>query len=266
MSIDKSYLEEHFYPRFYDLSEETILEMNRMAPDGPVNNVIRGIRKECFGLFLGESEVEEDYFLFYVNGEGRELKGDMLKLNLHEKDRDKLTGIFARYLVDNYRLELVSVFNTYQNSVQTFAEQLEYYTITNTDLEPFGDQNATMLIPGAKGAVLLRYMKHEDLYSSILGNAVPSQKADGVNYVYLMLNKRNLLVKIGRSNHPSHRERTLQAEEPEVLLLAYWKAGPEAEKALHSRFSSKRQRGEWFELDFRGIRAIREFMDMHYHQ
>jgi hypothetical protein len=29
MAVDKSYLEEHFYPRFYDLSEETILEMTR---------------------------------------------------------------------------------------------------------------------------------------------------------------------------------------------------------------------------------------------
>ena len=49
-----------------------------------------------------------------------------------------------------------------------------------------------------------------------------------------------------------------------MLLLACWKAGPESEKILHSEFKTKRQRGEWFELDFKDIKAIREYMNENY--
>lgn len=40
-----------------------------------------------------------------------------------------------------------------------------------------------------------------------------------LGYVYLMKNSRNGLTKIGHSSNPVFREKTLQAEEPEINLL-----------------------------------------------
>lgn len=69
-----------------------------------------------------------------------------------------------------------------------------------------------------------------------------------VAYVYLMENTRNGYFKIGWSKDPTYREKTLQSEEPEVLLRWKIEGTPEDERFLHKKFSRKRVRGEWFSL------------------
>lgn len=66
--------------------------------------------------------------------------------------------------------------------------------------------------------------------------------------VYLMLNHRNGYIKIGISNNPVYREKTLQAEEPEIILLATATGGRSLERGLHHEFDHRRLRGEWFRL------------------
>lgn len=68
-------------------------------------------------------------------------------------------------------------------------------------------------------------------------------------YVYLMSNQRNGYTKIGFSTNPTVRERTLQSEEPEVMLLAKVEGTLEDEAALHEEYDHLRVRGEWFDLD-----------------
>lgn len=72
--------------------------------------------------------------------------------------------------------------------------------------------------------------------------------ANRVGYVYLMRNHRNGFTKIGFSKNPTHREETLQAEEPEVELLRKWPGSMQLELSIHALFESKRIRGEWFDL------------------
>ena len=73
-------------------------------------------------------------------------------------------------------------------------------------------------------------------------------------HVYLMHDTTNGFYKIGISNNPEHRERTLQSEKPSIEIVCC-KEYPirsiaEAfEAALHKAFASKRIRGEWFSLD-----------------
>lgn len=77
--------------------------------------------------------------------------------------------------------------------------------------------------------------------------------------VYLMLNKRNGYVKIGKSNNPTYREKTLQSEEPEIEIITYRKTSEGTEQALHEMFSNKRLRGEWFNLNVEDIElAVKE--------
>ncbi len=64
---------------------------------------------------------------------------------------------------------------------------------------------------------------------------------------YIMKNKRNNLYKIGVSNNPKYRERTLQSQEPEIELIKVFKNNIEDE--LHKDYAKHRVRGEWFDLN-----------------
>jgi len=64
---------------------------------------------------------------------------------------------------------------------------------------------------------------------------------------YLMKNVRNGFYKIGVSNNPKKRERTLQSQEPEVKMVKVW--SDNIEKELHLKYKEHRVRGEWFNLN-----------------
>ena len=68
------------------------------------------------------------------------------------------------------------------------------------------------------------------------------------SFVYLMEDLRNGLFKIGRSKTPGKRERTLQSEQPSLILRFSIPAAESDETELHRKFASKRSRGEWFSL------------------
>jgi hypothetical protein len=80
-------------------------------------------------------------------------------------------------------------------------------------------------------------------------------------FVYLMLDTTNGFYKIGISNNPEYREKTLQSEKPTIELLAA-KPFPSRiiaeaiESALHKAYGDKRLRGEWFELDGKDVADI----------
>ena len=63
-----------------------------------------------------------------------------------------------------------------------------------------------------------------------------------------MKNVANGYYKIGTSRRPVVRERTLQAQEPDIRLLASVDAEGIRERELHQRYARKRVRGEWFAL------------------
>lgn len=78
-------------------------------------------------------------------------------------------------------------------------------------------------------------------------------------FVYLMFNKRNGYYKIGFSGNPLRREKTLQAEEPDICLVAQAPGGSEAESLLHRRYKAQRLRGEWFALSDDNVVWIKLF-------
>ena len=82
-------------------------------------------------------------------------------------------------------------------------------------------------------------------------------------YVYLMKDTTNGYYKIGISNTPEYREKTLQSEKPTIELLASKKyptrkIAEAIESALHTAYSQQRLRGEWFKLDDVDVAAIIE--------
>ncbi len=72
-------------------------------------------------------------------------------------------------------------------------------------------------------------------------------------YTYLMKDDSNGYYKIGMSNNPTYRERTLQSAKPTITLLcskefSSREEAREHEKYLHNKYADKRLRGEWFKL------------------
>jgi len=81
--------------------------------------------------------------------------------------------------------------------------------------------------------------------------------------VYLMIDTTNNFHKIGISNSPEYREKTLQSDKPTIELICAKKfpsrkIAESIEKALHTTFADKRLRGEWFELNNTEIEDIKE--------
>lgn len=103
-------------------------------------------------------------------------------------------------------------------------------------------------------------------YSAIVDKHVPNRiklkeqiKTKEVNskgekcYLYLMIDTTNNYHKIGISNSPEYREKTLQSEKPTIEMVANKefpnrKIAHSFEQALHSTYDEKRVRGEWFDL------------------
>lgn len=72
-----------------------------------------------------------------------------------------------------------------------------------------------------------------------------------------MFDRRSGFYKIGMSNNPRYREKTLQAQIPLVDILNAWAGTRKDEGYLHKFFAKKRLRGEWFELADYDLEEIR---------
>lgn len=78
----------------------------------------------------------------------------------------------------------------------------------------------------------------------------------GEKSTYLMKDEHTGLVKIGRSIHPSSREKTLQGQIPKLRLIAIHPK--DIEKELHNIYSHANVRGEWFSLSDNEVSDIIE--------
>lgn len=80
-------------------------------------------------------------------------------------------------------------------------------------------------------------------------------------YVYLMHDSINNFYKIGISNSPEYREKTLQSEKPTIVMLCFKqfpkrKIAEILEKTLHETYANKRIRGEWFNLNEEDVKDL----------
>jgi hypothetical protein len=166
--------------------------------------------------------------------------------------------VFSKHIADTYNLDIVSVFNTFQDSTRSMGEQLDIYTITTNELRKYDDPNPMIVVKNSRGVIALPFMTHVELYQYIFGVLTRPEPAEGKCFVYLMHNSRNNLVKIGKSISPRHREKTLQAEEPEITMIAVWEASSQLERYLHRLYKDKRLRGEWFNLNYNELLNIKK--------
>lgn len=123
------------------------------------------------------------------------------------------------------------------------------------------DSNDAVTYIESLRSMLERYQNElEDIYGISKRKRVTSNISIKMSYVYLMINQRDGLYKIGRSSNPGFRERTLQSEVPHVEMIFTSPLTFAAnEGKLHKYFSDKRIRGEWFKLSDDDINFVKNY-------
>ena len=94
------------------------------------------------------------------------------------------------------------------------------------------------------------YLKNINNRKSIESNKQNTKsKAKGIlkQKTYILKDNNTGYYKIGKSNNPLNREKTLQSEKPTYNLIKTFKNN--IEKDLHNKYIKQRIRGEWFNLN-----------------
>lgn len=258
MSFDN--IHAHFLNNHIELSEADILEMKEHSQSAEINNVIVGLDEYCIGVSFLSEDKGLKYSLFYLNGKNQ-LQGNLIQLDSEMKNRDELVLYFCHYLSDKYdSVDLVNTYNTFQKHSRSLHENFGYHTIVSSEIAKYAGKEMAIFAKGVKGIYIFKALNKSEFYCAFFGKKRIPYEIKESSFVYLMLNKRNDFIKIGRSKNPSFREKTLQAEDPHVELITFWEAPPVLERQLHELLKAKRQRGEWFDLNFNDMKLIKEFM------
>lgn len=97
---------------------------------------------------------------------------------------------------------------------------------------------------------------------NIFDNLIIRRKKKLPNHIYLMKNKQGY-IKIGISSNPYYREKTLQSQEPNLVLIYSKKisTAPQIEKILHEVYDRWRLRGEWFKLNKKQVETCIRYLE-----
>jgi len=246
-------LTKEVYDAIHEIDNEFLIKIGQVNPD--VMNVIRGVQSTAFALQYHD---EEDSFHLLFVGEKNGAKGFSLIFTFDPESYFYFVLFYSFFLVGEFKyLNPIHVHNTHIHLLRTFFEKEGIFTVTASEkrryLEKFGP--GTMTGP----AVYLRDLNEIDFYRELFSfdyNAFIVSEEE--SYVYLMFHEGNGCFKIGKSKNPLKRERTLQAEQPNIALLKVWKADSALERKLHVKYAKLRKRGEWFALTFKELFELRE--------
>lgn len=256
---DLAFIQNRFTELHYELIEADIIELEKYD-NGPLHNVMASINKECFGVFAGQTLNDYQIDFFYVNNKTT-LTGDLLRMNLSDPDYVQILFYFCQYLVIRFKeIDTLNTFNTFQLRVRSYLEKEGFFTTTTLELKRFEGQDVTMLSTSPKGIHNIVLFEKADYYRKFFNNNYKRPVDTRKNYTYLMLNNDTSLIKIGKSNNPGYRERTLHSQEPAIYIIACWESPKSVEGELHKLFEQKRIRGEWFRLNLTDLKKIEIFM------
>ena len=201
-----------------------------------------------------------------------------------EKNRKKITFLFPEkeklYKVTNP--ELIKLYRSnnwdyyYRDRSRFYIDNYKskdfYFRPKNTEFS-IKKQFEEFTHPYVKGEILDDKLKVIEESAKVAINSI--EKLDEnfeknfYNHetkVYVMIDKNTGFYKIGRSNKPMYREKTLQSEKPTIELIFHCDARKSDERELHRMFKSRRVRGEWFDLTGSHLQLIKEYFKLSPHQ
>lgn len=245
-----------FYDSVYKLSRKELLQIAQENPE--IMNVIRGVMNKA--LAIAYDERDGLFSLFFI-GENNGAIGYCLKFRFNQETYFDYVISFSFFLSGEFTYtKPIHLHNGFIHLFRTHFESEGIMTVTATDKKAMISKYGTGgLMFNPVGIIYLEDIREIDFYDQLFGfNVQGFVPQEDKKYVYLIFNQKNGYFKIGRSKNPLKREKTLQAEEPEIALLKIWDANPSFEKGLHKKYANFRKRGEWFELTFRELYILKD--------
>lgn len=241
------------------------------------------------GIFSEYGVIKLDYIndnamLVYDSNKEKLRKGDCVSLQFENGQildyvvQDESTKAYPYENIPSYYTHL-NYFTLYKEDLELLLNyELESYRITylNNRLPVKTIPSDSLSLLGNEIYVTEEISIYAKCYLEALNRLVPGYKLPQRTiplspteynynwcYVYLMKDTSNSYHKIGISNTPEYRERTLQSEKPTIEMIACKKfptrkIAESIESALHTAYSQQRLRGEWFNLTDADVAAIIE--------
>ncbi len=250
--------QKYFDNCFYELNYVDLLELSKQDT-GALNNVISLIERSCFGVLIYDDKEYIEYRIYFADN-SLKLRGFCIDISMKIESQIRVQLLFEFCKVINSEfnhIDVIDSFNIYQKRLRTGFEKLGYFTIGN-EVKEFEGKNAVGVVTGKKGVIRFPTLDKLEMYRSIFSLNKKAQKMYdlGQNAVYLLLDERNNLMKIGHSKTLKVRERTLQGQNPKWQIITAWIAPQKIENELHKKYCTKRVRGEWFSLTFYDLKEI----------
>lgn len=166
---DTDILIDKFNKCCFTLSSDDINHFNKKIID-LIYNIIVVINKHCFGSQIFDDEIGLTAELFYINNDNF-LKGDLIKIDINDKDYYQILLKFCTLLADDYSgIDAINSYNTFQKQIRGFFEKLGFFTITNVELKEFKGQNALMILSSKRGIIKLLFIKKVSFYKDFFHN------------------------------------------------------------------------------------------------
>lgn len=187
------------------------------------------------------------FYLLLVNGESYEYN--------NKKYQATWIGEKGGYIGVEYSLGVQEIANFLHNAIEAIR-------ICTPEGKIFEYETETLFYDTFKKYAKVYYDAITKCDPSIrLDINASSIKQDESCNVYLMHDLANDYYKIGISNNPGYRERTLQSEKPTIELVIakefpVRRIAEAFEAALHKTYEAKRLRGEWFRLDSKDVENL----------
>ena len=234
-------IEEYFSNHYFILDREQILHLNELD-NGPIHNVISLLEEFCYGYLVYKDEKPLKYSLFYIDNK-KHLSGVLLELSLEipQTKRIQYTIEFCKIINDKYpSADIIDSYNTFQKQLRTGFEKLGYTTIGD-EVSSFESKSGIAYFPPTKGILTFFRIEKIALYRWLFDeneNTISTDESR-TKKIYLILDSKNNLIKIGQSFYPKTREKTLHGISPEWHLTTTWIAPVKVERELHNEFATK---------------------------
>lgn len=242
-----------FDGKLFSLEMEEIIQLGKESVE--ILNVILGYHKKAIQLRGRGLDLELVYIgenISSQNIEGYEFQYKFESVNHVEK----ILG-FCFFINDKFPLEnSLNLYNTYIDQLRNLFTLQGIEVITQTDIDDANDRYGMNLnfFMAKSPLIYLRTFSKKAVYRELFQFDYTLFKDElDKKYVYLIFCNSNGYFKIGYSKTPLKREKTLQAEEPDISLIKIWEKDKTFERFLHLKYSHLRVRGEWFNLTIREL-------------
>lgn len=277
-------LEEDHFSNTHKITWKRVAANNSI--DSKLNGFFPTKLNNGYRLFISVHNIDgKDFLIINYPSSDFDIKpGDSLKFLLENKQVVSLT--FNQSSYDSHKSPLAILKKIKESKIQLTEADLLTFTkfkiidcklILNTGSEVSGftpdpqfknacrtKEDLSILLQDmfSKYAQAAANLPNRKTLDSYRNDPIEQSNGAEICHVYLMVDTVNGFHKIGISNKPEYRERTLQSEKPSIELVVSKQfpsriIAESIEKALHNSFKQKNVRGEWFQLTQDEIEQIK---------